>query len=127
MSADIWLEDENGERITVDSDPDAEMRDLVPFRSAGEVSSTTFNLTYNLSPMLWEAGMPRWRELVGMSASQAGPIWRDIHGKLAADPERFKAFNPENGWGTYEQAVEVIGALADACERHPEAKIGGWL
>ena len=127
MSADIWLEDEDGNQITVDDSIDAEMRDPVPMRSPTSADSTTFNLTYNLTPMLREAGMPAWRELVGMRAKEAGEIWSKVHATLDADPIRFSAMNPPNGWGTYEGAVEVIGALADACERHPEAKVGGWL
>lgn len=108
MSADIWLE-QDGEQIVVDDGLDAEMRSTVPRRESGYVDSTTFNLTYNLSPMLWAAGMPLWQELIGMRAKDAGKIWREVHRTLDADPIRFSKLNPANGWGTYEQAVRVIG------------------
>jgi hypothetical protein len=127
MSADVWLEDANGDQIVVNQDLDAEMRDMIPMRSSAEVTTTSFNLTYNLTPMLAYAEMPAWREFMGMSGSEAGPIWRKVHDRLTADPEGCRALNPPNGWGNYEQAVEVIGALAAACDAYPDAKIGGWL
>lgn len=127
MSADVWLVGPDGQEITVSYDPDDAMRDLVPMRSAGQVTATSFNLTYNLTPMLRHAGMPPWREIVGTNAGDAGQVWRRTHDALLADPEGCRALNPENGWGTYEQAVEVIGALAQACEEHPDATVGGWL
>lgn len=126
MSADIWLEYPDG-RVVVDDDPDAEMRDLIPRRAPAELSDTTFNLTYNLTPMLRRAGMPPWQDFIGTRAELAGVIWRSVHTALLADPEVFQALNPPNGWGDYDGAVEVIGALADACERFPNAVVGGWL
>ena len=126
MSADIWLE--YGEDVVVvDDDPDAEMRAMVPMRSPASVDDTTFNLTYNLSPMLRAAGMPAWRDLVGMRAIDAGPIWRAVADELCSDPGKYKALNPPNGWGDYDGAVEVISALAAACAKHPGATVGGWL
>jgi len=126
MSADIWLVYDE-ETVVVDDSFDAEMRSMVPMRSAGSVDSTTFNLTYNLSPMLWGAGMPPWREFIGMRAGDAGPIWQAVADELRDDPGRYRELNPPNGWGDYEGAVEVISALAAACERHPDATVGGWL
>ena len=106
MSADIWLM-RDGEQVVIDDSPDAEMRSMVPMRSAGSVDSTTFNLTYNLDPMLNAAGMPDWRDFIGMRAGDAAPIWQIVVDELRRDPNRYRAYNPENGWGTYEQAVEV--------------------
>jgi len=126
MSADIWLEID-GEQITVSNDLDDAVRDLIPMRSAAEVSATTFNLTYNLSPMLTAAGMPRWSVMIGQSATAAGEIWHRVHDTLVEFPERFRAMNPPNGWGTYEDAVTVIGSLARACDQYPDARVGGWL
>jgi hypothetical protein len=126
MSADIWLEID-GEQITVTDGYDEAMRDLVPMRYAGEVTATTFNLTYNLSRMLREAGMPLWRDMLGMRAPEAGGIWHRVHDTLVEFPDRFRAMNPPNGWGTYEDAVNVIGALARACDLYPDAKVAGWL
>ena len=86
MSADIWLE-YDGETVVVDDGLDAEMRSMVPMRSAGSVDSTTFNLTYNLSPMLLAAGMLPWREFIGMRAGDAGPIWQAVADELRRHQE----------------------------------------
>ena len=126
MSADIWLI-HSGEQVVIDDDPDAEMRAMVPMRSSASVDDTTFNLTYNLSPMLRAAGMPAWQDFIGMCAGDAGPIWQKVADELRADPDKYKAMNPPNGWGDYEGAVEVISALAAACARYPDATVGGWL
>ena len=126
MSADIWLEyDETP--VVVDESLDAEMRAMVPMRSAASTDDTSFNLTYNLSPMLWAAGMPAWREFIGMRAGDAGPIWQAVADELRRDPDKYKAMNPANGWGDYEGAVKVISALAAACARHPSARVEGSL
>ena len=106
MSADIWLE-HGGDTVVVDD--------------------TTFNLTYNLTPMLCAAGMPAWSEFIGMRAGDAGPIWQSVADELRRDPDRYKDLNPPNGWGDYDGAVEVISALAAACAKHPDATVGGWL
>lgn len=127
MSADIWLVDQKGNQLVVDEDVDAELRSMVPMRQAGRTDSTSFNLTYNLTPMLGAAGMPPWGELVGLSCSEAGPIWYRVAQELQADPDRFRIYNPPNGWGSYEDALEVISALAVACMRFPSAVVAGWL
>lgn len=40
---------------------------------------------------------------------------------LEADPERFKAMNPPNGWGDYEGAIAFLKSIRVECEKHPEA------
>jgi hypothetical protein len=127
MSADIWLVHPNGGYIIVDDDIGAHLRAMVPMRSAASVDTTTFNLTYNLSPMLHAAGMPAWKDFIGMRAGDAGPIWQSVVDVLRADPDKYRAMNPPNGWGTYEGAVEVIAALAAACSRYPNATVDGRL
>lgn len=126
MSADIWLE-RDGVRVTVNDDLDAEMRSMVPIRSAASADSDSFNLTYNLSPMLWAAGMPAWKEFIGKRAGDAGPIWQQVADELRRDPDKYRLLNPANGWGDYDQAVDVISRLALACRAHPDATVAGWL
>jgi len=127
MSADIWLEDEDGVHVTIDSDPDAELRAMVPTRSAGGHDSTTVNLTYNLSPMLWAAGMPRWKDMLHLRGAEAGPIWYKVACELRADPDRFRPYDAENGWGTLEDAQAAMDRLAMMCLAHPTAIVNGWL
>jgi hypothetical protein len=121
MSADIWLEDEQGREL------DFGEEDAPLIRAPSSVGNNHFNLTYNLSPMLKAAGMPAWRELIGMPTPAAEAIWMIVVDALIADPVRFKAMNPANGWGSYNDAVRVLSELVAACHAYPEAKIGGWL
>jgi len=121
MSADIWLESKDGEPLDFGYQMPA----------VQNISNVTygnhFNLTYNLSPMLWQAGMPAWRDMVGMSAAEAGAIWNNVVIEMVTHPDKYKPYNPKNGWGSYEQALEVLGALVTACRAHPEAVIAASL
>lgn len=121
MSADIWLEDQDGNQLVWDY-PHAAVQNI-----ANVNYGNNFNLTYNLTPMLMKAGMPHWSEMIGMGATLAGLKWCRVVLELHNNPDEYIAMNPANGWGSYDQAVAVLTALVDACIAHPEAKIGGWL
>lgn len=41
--------------------------------------------------------------------------------RLKAEPQRFKEFNPANGWGTYDGLVEFVGEYLEACKNSPTA------
>lgn len=83
--------------------------------------------TYNLGKMLRAAGFPEWRALIDAPASETGGMLRKVADTLRSDPVRFREFNPENGWGTYEGAIEFLDEFAADCAAHPKATIGGWL
>ena len=42
---------------------------------------------------------------------------------LTAEPEKYKAFNPPNGWGSYEGLVEFVANYRDACYENPFAEL----
>lgn len=84
--------------------------------------------TYNLAPMLRAALGTDMRDhgegsLDGMLASDALRIVKRALESMALDPERFKALNPPNGWGTYEDCVEFLQWLHDACTDNPKATV----
>lgn len=94
----------------------------------------SWNLTYNLSPMLRAAGFPGWQETVGQLADpqpptgkRVVPVFEKVLAELRADPDRFRAMNPPNGWGSYEQAVEVFADVVAKVGPHPDAIFGSWL
>ena len=121
MSADIWLETPDGDRLDFDYQMPA-------VQNVSNVHyGNNFNLTYNLTPMLSAAGMPAWKEFIGQYASDAGDWWSFTLTELLAQPIKYKGMNPVNGWGSYDQAVEVLTALVIACREHPQAVVGGWL
>lgn len=108
MSADVWLEIDTG---GPEPSPVCESR----------------NITYNLTPMLAEAGFPGHGEMVGLTAAEAGPIYQRTADTLLSDPDRFKKLNPSNGWGDYDGAVVFCRAMADQCAQHSRAVVGAWL
>lgn len=91
-------------------------------------SGGDFNLTYNLSPMLWGAGMPAWSDMIGLPAHEAAAIWEAVVDELKRDPDLYRTLNPPNGWGTYEQAVDTLSQAAEDFLRAPKGSVvGGWL
>jgi hypothetical protein len=85
------------------------------------------NITHNLNKMAGEAGIYQhlWRpEELGIT--KAGeliePLTKGLE-LLRSDPDRFKAFNPSNGWGSYEALLEFVSSYLEACTEHPSAVI----
>ena len=85
------------------------------------------NITHNLNTMADEAGLydALWRpEALGITkASQLLGYLRSGLQLLREEPERFRAFNPGNGWGTYEGLVAFVANYLTACEQYPEAEV----
>jgi hypothetical protein len=104
MSADYWLEGAGADHY-----------------------DTNVNATYNLGKMLRAAGFPDWEALRGAPASEAAGMLNKVAGTLRADPETFRRYNPPNGWGNYELAVEFVETFRDHCSAFPAATIGAWL
>jgi|SRR6266852_4906709 len=84
------------------------------------------NYTSNCSGMWWEALGRSLRDFQGAPCSEsAGPLAEGAQ-RMQAEPERYRAMNPENGWGDYEGALEFLRDLAEACKTHSRAVIGMW-
>jgi hypothetical protein len=85
------------------------------------------NITHNLSAMAAEAGIYQhlWRpEEIGIAtAGQLIDPLRSAIALMEAEPERFKAHNPSNGWGSYEFFIPWLKELLVACEQNPDATI----
>ena len=85
------------------------------------------NITHNLGKMAAEAGIYEalWRpeEINVATAEQLVPLLEAGLETLRADPERFKKFNPENGWGDYEGLVNFVEAYLEACKENPDAEV----
>ena len=85
------------------------------------------NITHNLNKMATEAGIYEhlWRpDEIGITKAVdlIAPL-RSGLALLKADPERFKAFNPSNGWGSYEGLVGMVEDYLAACEENPDGDI----
>jgi hypothetical protein len=42
---------------------------------------------------------------------------------LLSDPEKYKRYNPENGWGSYDGLVQFVYKYRNACWDNPEAEL----
>jgi hypothetical protein len=85
------------------------------------------NLTHNLTKMadqaelydvLWNPHTQGW-----LYAREIIPALEEGLKQLKADPEHFKQFNPENGWGSYENLVSVTENYLAACKKWKHAEI----
>lgn len=85
------------------------------------------NLTHNLAVMAKEAGIYQlmWRpeELGFTKACSLVAGLKQGLVQLIAEPERFKALNPPNGWGDYHGFVKVVTDYYNACVEYPDAEI----
>ena len=85
------------------------------------------NITHNLNRMASEAGIYEalWRpEEIGITkASQLIEILERGVALMRSDPERFRAFNPKNGWGSYDVFIPWIEKYLAACRENPDATV----
>lgn len=90
-----------------------------------EVYSAT--ITHNLNTMAVEAGIYEhlWRpdEIKITKAKELiEPLRQGLH-NLKSEPERYKKFNPENGWGSYDGLVKFVDNYLNACYEYPDADV----
>lgn len=67
-----------------------------------------------------EYGLPA---LHGAPCVEAAGALRAAIGRMDADPAKYKALNPANGWGSADSAREDLVWLLEQCQRHPKATI----
>lgn len=84
------------------------------------------NYTYNVSEMYYDAfGLKEGlRGLHDMGCESARKHLADAIKKMESDPEKYRAMNPENGWGDYEGALNFLKRIRKDCAKHPKAKVG---
>src|SRR5262245_15711215 len=85
------------------------------------------NITHNMIDMAKVADLYQccWRpEEMGITKAQQliGPLRQGVE-RLKADPERFKQFNPSNGWGDYDGFLGWLENYLAACVEHPDADV----
>ena len=85
------------------------------------------NITHNLCKMAMEAGI--YKELwspdeIGITKARQliDPLSRGLD-LMRSDPERFKALNATNGWGTYRDFLPWIAKYLEACRENPDADV----
>lgn len=97
----MYIERDNGEKLYNDLD---------------------IGYTYNVSPMYYRALPLRdgIKTIDGMSGEEAEtPIYIGLL-ELLSEPEEYKHLNPENGWGDYEGAIDVLLKLLHYSRDYPD-------
>jgi hypothetical protein len=94
--------------------------------TGGEYPACVFsvgNYTSNVSPM-WAAALGHpLADLHGRGAADSLLALDAAIAAMAAEPARFEAMNPPNGWGSYEGALAYLQQLAHGCRTHPKTTI----
>lgn len=60
-----------------------------------------------------------WAHLDGMDGQTGAAFLAVIIAGLEADPERFRAMNPSNGWGDYDTLLEILRQMRAAVPEWP--------
>ena len=93
------------------------------------------NITHNLGKMAGEVKLRNgktlydvlWRpEECSYGYTKAFEILSLLHEgmvELIRFPEKYKAYNPENGWGSYEALVNFVREYHTACLDNPNAEL----
>lgn len=89
------------------------------------------NYTHNTSVMIYTvlredpefdqlaAHEPWWHRLNGMSGPEGAAFLHRIIVGLNSDPVRFRAMNPANGWGDYDQLVDILTQMRNSVPEAP--------
>lgn len=98
----------------------------VPQLSASNVVYQA-NITHNLNTMARQADLYKylWRpdeNGIKHASELIEPLSEGVI-RLRNDPERFKIYNPPNGWGSYEGLIEFVEAYLGACMMYPYAEV----
>lgn len=83
----------------------ADARESIGHADAHQIGST--------HPIAVLIGPPWYHVLDGMSAPDGVRYLTEIIAALEADPSRYRAMNPENGWGDYDRLLGVLRDMRD--------------
>ena len=85
------------------------------------VGDDWINHTSNTSDMIKEVCGSRPSEWNGRSCKEMYPILMQGISLLTIFPQKYRAFEPVNGWGTVETTTVFLEKIAANCEQHPDA------
>jgi hypothetical protein len=91
------------------------------------------NITHNLGKMAAEVKLSNGRTLYEVLwrpdehnikvAEDLAELLDEGWNILLGDPAKFKQFNPENGWGSYEGLCDFVYHYRNACWENPDADV----
>jgi hypothetical protein len=99
----------------------------VYLKEIGLVTLFEKNITHNLGTMAMEARIYDYLwdpDEIGIkyAVQLIDPLTTGLK-LLKSDPERFREFDPANGWGCYEGLIRFVEAYLEACIENPDAII----
>ncbi len=77
---------------------------------------------YNISEDDYKAEYEFENNQTTLAKELIEPLRQGLH-NLKSDPERYKKFNPENGWGNYDGLVRFVENYLNACYEFQDAEV----
>lgn len=78
---------------------------------------------------MWYEVRPQDEKMVmidGLTGKQSIPILEQVISALEKSPEKFKAMNPENGWGSYDGFLQFLKELLAGAIKSPACRWKTW-
>ena len=79
-----------------------------------------FNHTYNTSKMWYAHNEKGIRLHYGMTGKEAVKPLRELRNFMEENEADLTPMNPENGWGSYQTALEFVNRMIGASMRNPD-------
>ena len=80
-----------------------------------------FNYTYNVSKMWYDCYKDNGiREHYGLTGKQAIPVLKRLHLHMMLNNEKLRKYEPSNGWGDFDGALNFVSQLIIASINNPE-------
>ena len=93
----------------------------------------SLNITHNLGKMAAEVKLSNGKTLYDVlwrpeeqnyfTAEDISELLDEGWNILLSDPEKYKKFNPENGWGDYDGLCNFVYSYRNACWDTPNAEL----
>ena len=82
------------------------------------------NYTFNVSPMFRLAlGKSGIKQLNDLNREECIELLQGGIKDMEENPETYKKLNPENGWGNYEGALDVLVKILEALQSDEESYV----
>lgn len=105
-----------------------------------EIQVGEWNYTHNLNPAINEAlgnpdiptywaaqfGGQWWKLIEGKTAKETAPLFESIIAEFERQPDKYKAMEPDNGWGHIDTLIPVLREMANAGQTYPSAIWKCW-
>lgn len=88
----------------------------------GLASEDSWSYTSNCAPMWREAGVDL-SEFDGQPASVCANLLADALTELRRDPDKYRAMNPPNAWGSYDTLVTALESLLRLLRQYPKTVV----